>query len=73
MSKDLQRAQRTANAVAPGSFVVSDYEAAVELSYKAQIAAWWTLQPSIQYAMHPGGSKAIPDAWVGIIQTTIRF
>ena len=73
MSNDLRRAQRAANAVAPGSFVVSDYEAAVEFSYKFQMAAWWTLQPSIQYAMHPGGSKAIPDAWVGIIQMTLRF
>jgi porin len=72
-SKDLKRAQRAANAVVPGFFTVSDYEAVVELSYKLQIAAWWTLQPSLQYAMHPGSSPAIDNAWVVVLQTTLRF
>lgn len=73
MSDDLARAQRRANLVVPGSFMPVDYEGVVELNYKAQIAAWWTLQPSLQYVIHPGGSKAIPDAWVFILQTTLRF
>lgn len=72
-SRDLKRAQRAANAVVPGAFVVSDYEGVVELSYKMQIAAWWTLQPSIQYCMHPGGSKAVDNAVVFVLQTTLRF
>jgi len=47
----------------------------VELSYKAQMAAWWTLQPSVQRVIHPGGRviSDIPDAWAFIIQTTLRF
>lgn len=73
ISDDLRNAQRIANKVVPGSFVVADSETVFEVNYKAQIAAWWTLQPSVQYVLHPGGSKAIPDAWVFILQTTVRF
>ena len=54
-----------------------DYEAVVELSYKAQITAWWTLQPSIQYVIHPGGgtdpTRSIDDAVAFMLQTTLRF
>jgi len=73
MSDDIKRAQRAANHVLPGAFVVSDYEAVVELNYKMQVAAWWTVQPSLQYAIHPGGSSAIEDAWIFVLQTTVRF
>lgn len=73
MSDDIKRAQHAANRVLPGAFVVSDYEAVVELSYKLQVAAWWTLQPSLQYALHPGGSSAIDNAWIFAVQTTVRF
>jgi porin len=73
ISDDIRRAQRDANALAPGSFVVSDYEGVVELSYKLQMTAWWTLQPSLQRVFHPGGSAAIRDATVLILQTTLRF
>ena len=73
MSDDIRRAQRNANDVAPGAFVVADYEGVVELNYKLQLAAWWTLQPSLQYVIHPGGSKQIQNAWVLGVQTTLRF
>ncbi|MCB1210904.1 MAG: carbohydrate porin [Verrucomicrobiales bacterium] len=73
MSDDIKRAQRAANRVLPGAFVVSDYEAVIELNYKLQVAAWWTLQPSLQYAIHPGGSSAIDNAWIFAVQTTVRF
>lgn len=73
ISDDIRDAQRAVNRVAPGAFVVADYEAVVELSYKLQLAAWWTLQPSLQYVMHPGGSGAIENAWALGVQTTLRF
>mgnify|MGYP003733770215 FL=1 len=81
MSDDLRRAQRDINAIllgggGPPAFTkLADYEAVVELSYKAQMAAWWTLQPSVQRVIHPGGRviSDIPDAWAFIIQTTLRF
>lgn len=58
---------------AMGAPVIPDYEAVLEISYKAQIAAWWTLQPSLQWLQHPGGSKANADAFVLVLQTTLRF
>lgn len=73
MSSDIARAQRAANRVLPGAFAVADYEGVIELNYKLQLAAWWTVQPSLQYVIHPGGSQAIQDAWVVTMQTTLRF
>lgn len=31
-----------------------DFESAVELSYQAQIAPWWIVQPDLQIILHPG-------------------
>jgi len=73
ISDDIRRAQRAGNTVVPGSFVVSDYEAVVEVCYKAQMTAWWTVQPSVQRVFHPGGSQAIHDAWAVIVMSTLRF
>jgi len=84
ISDDVSKAQRTINEffalVAPGVEPIkeADYEAVVEVNYKLQLAAWWTLQASLQYVMHPGGrasasSEAIPNAWVLGLQTTLRF
>jgi porin len=81
ISDDLSRAQRDINRTlgsfgAPAAFTkLADYEAVIEASYKAQLTAWWTLQPSVQRVIHPGGRVLadIPDAWVFILQTTLRF
>jgi porin len=73
MSHDFRRAQRDANLLVPGAFVLADYETVAEISYKLQMTAWWTLQGSLQRVFHPGGSAAIPDATVLIVQTTLRF
>lgn len=81
VSDDLRRAQKDLNAIAisfsePAPFPkLADYEAVIELSYKAQLTAWWTLQPSVQRVFHPGGRVMgdIPDAWAVIVQTTLRF
>jgi len=59
---------------APAPFAaLADYEGVIEASYKAQMAAWWTLQVSLQRVFHPGGSGALPNATVLIFQTTVRF
>ena len=82
ISDDIRRGQQNANAFAaslgaPAPFgKLADYEGVIELSYKAQLTAWWTLQPSIQRVLHPGGQispNAPGDAWVFILQTTLRF
>ena len=49
----------------------------LELSYKAQLTAWWTLQPSVQWVVNPGGGTDFvdppADAIAFVLQTTLRF
>jgi porin len=81
ISDDIRDAQHNVNLFSqsmggPRAFSrLADYEGVIELSYKAQLTAWWTLQPSVQRVFHPGGGvgAAIPDAWIFIAQTTVRF
>ena len=79
ISDDIREGQELINSVAPGTFPkLADYEAAVEISYKAQLTAWWTLHASVQRAIHPGGhtlpGNANPrDAWAFILASTLRF
>ena len=81
ISDDIRNGQRGVNRFSEGFgggpvfSKLADYEAVAELSYKAQMTAWWTLQPSLQRVFHPGGriERDIPDAWVFIVQTTLRF
>lgn len=81
ISHDIREGQREVNAFSEGMGggavfpKLADYEGVVELSYKAQMTAWWQVQPSLQRVFHPGGrvDTAIPDAWVFIVQTTLRF
>lgn len=76
ISNDIRAGQEAVNAVVPGFFpadALVDYEAVVELSYKAQMTAWCTMIVDVQRAIHPGGSAAIPDAWVFILAATLRF
>ena len=72
-SHDIHNSQETINQMAPGSFVPVDAEQLVEVSYKVQATAWWTIQPSFQWVIHPGGSSAIENACAFILQTTLRF
>jgi porin len=53
--------------------LIYDYEAVIEVSYRAQLTAWWTLQPDFQYVMHPGGNREFDDAFVFSLFTTLRF
>jgi porin len=60
---------------------IRDYEMVLELSYMAQIAPWWTVQPDLQYIVHPGGNVANPydpnatvgNAFVAGIRSTMKF
>ena len=73
ISDDISKGQRLVNSFAPGTFSVADYEFVVETSYRAQLTAWWTLQPDFQWVKHPGGSSAHSDAFVFILMTSLRF
>jgi porin len=39
---------------------VRDYEMALELTYRAQLAPWWILQPDLQVIFHPEGHVTDP-------------
>jgi len=77
LSEKIERAQRDINAALGFPFFsdkqMVDYEAVLEVSYRAQLTAWWTLQPDFQWVMHPGGSRALDDAFVFSLFTTLRF
>lgn len=44
---------------------VRDYELSFEATYLARIAEKWTLQPVLQYIVHPGGRVPDPNAAAG--------
>ena len=44
-------------------------ESTIELSYLTQLTKWLTLQPDLQYVMHPNSNAALRNAWV----TQLRF
>jgi len=77
ISDDISRAVRDANTTFQTGFKLPDYEGVIEISYKAQLTAWWTVQPSIQWVLHPGGRTDLPrqprDAVAFVIQSTLRF
>lgn len=62
-------------------YPIRNAETVFELSYIAQLAPWWTLQPDIQYIIHPGGNLPNPtnpaspvgNAFVVGVRTTITF
>ena len=60
---------------------IQDFEAALELTYQVKLADNWSVQPDLQYIIHPGGNfaapvnptSAIPNALVIGTRTTLRF
>jgi porin len=40
---------------------IRDFETVLEVTYKAQMAPWWTIQPDLQFIFHPGGNIARPN------------
>jgi porin len=52
---------------------VPDYEAVVELTYRAQVTPWLSIQPDVQWIIHPGGSSKIDNALVVGLRAAITF
>lgn len=60
---------------------IQDYEAALEITYQAEIVPGWTIQPDFQYIFHPGGNvpdpndptQAVKDAVVFGVRTVITY
>jgi porin len=44
----------------PG-YPIRDYEAVLEITYKAEIVPGWSIQPDFQYIFHPGGNVPNPN------------
>lgn len=50
-----------------------DYEAVIELTYQRALTPWCSIQPDLQYIIHPGGGSEHDDALVIGLRTTITF
>ena len=80
VSRDAVAADQDAFAVAL-LHPIRDYELVLEVSYAAQIARWWTIQPDLQVIVHPGGhvadpndvTKTVDTAVIAGIRSTIKF
>ncbi len=46
-------------------------ETSVELTYLAQLGSWLTVQPDVQYVIHPGGTRATRNAVVPGLRVTV--
>ena len=64
----------------PG-YPIRSREILIELTYQAQLAAWWRLQPFLQYDLRPGGGipdpvnpvRTISNATVLGLRTSVAF
>jgi porin len=75
--------QRDVQAATGTPTPIQDFEAAIELTYKMQLAKGWWFQPDLQYIIHPGGNipdpiiasgtVPIPNALVIGARTLLRF
>jgi porin len=80
ISPDAAALDRDTLAIAP-SYPIRDEEVVFEMTYAAQIAPWWIVQPDLQYIIHPGGNVpnpndptvAIGNAFIAGIRSTIKF
>lgn len=80
ISRDAVAADREAALLSGTPYAVRSNEVVYELSYTAQITPWWTLQPDLQYIVHPNGgqnpndpTRGLNHAFVVGLRTTIMF
>lgn len=48
-------------------------ETAIEVTYKAQLKPWLSVQPDVQYIMNPGMDKTLENVWVVGFRTEVEF
>jgi porin len=81
ISPDAAALDRDTLAINGPPYPIRDYEFLLEVSYQAQIAPWWIVQPDLQYIVHPGGHVSNPNdanavignAFIAGIRSTIKF
>jgi porin len=61
ISKHVREFDRDLIAHSGNVLPVRSYEMTIELSYQAQIKPGWSVQPTFQYVIHPGGHVSDPD------------
>ena len=80
-SDAVRKADAEIGAATGTNYPVRRNETALELTYQAQIAPWWQVQPSAQYIFNLGGGvldpgrpgKRVGDAAVFILRTNVTF
>jgi porin len=79
---DTARAGDAALAASSGGFSpIRTSEVVLEVTYQAQLAPWWSVQPDFQYVFNPGGgilnpnqpTKRVGDAAILGLRTSITF
>ena len=81
ISQDAAALDRDVLVIRGPPYPIRDAETVFELSYLAQITPWWTVQPDIQYIVHPGGNvpdpdnpnRVVGDAFLMGVRTTLKF
>ena len=48
-------------------------ETSVELNYLAQLGSWLTVQPDVQYVIHPGGTRTTRNAVVSGLRIALSY
>lgn len=69
-TRDFGRDQNVFNST---RLALPDYELVVEAAYAAKVRSGLTVQPSVQYIAHPGGSAVIADALVLGLRLIVDF
>ncbi len=83
ISGSVRGADLDMNLIEGASGPVRDYEASAEATYSFSVLPGFKLQPNIQYVIHPGGHipipddptgrRAIPNAFIIGLRTSIKF
>jgi porin len=81
ISRDAAALDRDMLAFNGPPYPIRDEEVVFEVSYQAQIAPWWILQPDLQYIVHPGGNVPDPNdpnatvgnAFIAGVRSIIKF
>ena len=81
ISSDAAALDKATRRITGTNYPIRDGETSLELTYIAQVAPWWTLQPDLQYIIHPGGnvpdpddpSHVIEDSFLIGLRTTVAF
>ncbi|MBL8271545.1 carbohydrate porin [Steroidobacter sp.] len=55
---------RTSSALRSSAEDIDDYETAVELTWRATLTDWLTVQPDVQYIVNPGSQRSLRNALV---------